>query len=337
MADLFLWGGEDTNTAGLALEMSFSANSPTVVASGRNGGSCLRCNSTNEQAHFTLPSAPSTIHYGFAYRVESMPSSVAALATWSDATRTHLQLAITASGQLRFYRYNAAGISIGLVTQIGGTGLQQLVPNVWYWLSGTITIDNTAGAASVYVNDVLDLDLTAQDTQNGGTATIAMVGFAAGYGADIDFDDITISDSGRPLDSRIACHTVTANGTTRDFVPSAGSDDFAMVDDAASDGDATYLTTTTIGDMVTMGLADLAHAGATIESVQVVMVTRKLDASPCSLAPVLRIDGVDNVGASHNPGTGYVAQRVTYMVQPDASAWNETDFNAMEVGLTKVA
>ena len=283
------------------------------------------------------------MHFGFAFRTSALPAVSAAIFSVCDFTLTHLLLVLTASGNLRWNRSSFAGYSMSVSGTNLGTGSAVLAVDTWYWISGTATIDNAAGEATVAVDDVVDLNLTSQDTQNGGTAVCVAIGLGSiGNLIDTDFDDLIINDANgsanntRPTDSRVDCHLPNANGNSAAWTRSTGSDQYATIDEVGINADTDYNATTTLNALDTVGVEDFKNPGFDIRAVQVSLVARKVDSGTCAVAPVIRINSTDNVGTLQSPGISYVSLRQNYDTQPDASDWNEADFNAGEFGYSKV-
>ncbi len=344
MANRLLLGFEDVDTTSmLTYEVAASGFSPAVSPNGRNSGNCLRLASA-ASAHFVCcPEGQSTVHFGFAFRTSAFPASQAVIAGFSDWTTTHVLLQITATGNLRWYRYNSQQISLsGGTTQLGSTGSTSLSLNTYYWLSGTVTIDSSSGVALVKINGTTELNLTSQNTRNSATANVVAIGFGTVNG-NTDIDDVVVNDAtgstnnAVPADSRVDCHLPNGNGNSSAWTRSTGANQYATIDEAAANGDTDYNGTSTLNAIDTVTMEDFKNPGATIQAVQVNILSRKTDSGSCSIAPVIRINATDNVGTARSPGTSYAYQRQNYDVQPDATDWNEADFNAMECGYKKTA
>ena len=359
MANRYLLGFEDLDTAGISYESPQFAGTVAVSALAvRTASKGLRISAggSARYAHFVAcPEGQQTITFGFSWRSAGWSSSVEAIAMFSGWTATHLMLAITASGNLRWYRYDAPQYTLSVQatsTQLGGTGVTNLQLNTWYWISGKITIDNTTGAIETYINDVEEsaLMLTGQDTRNSnaGDSVIVSVGFTAhvGSGTDaMDIDGLVVNDMsgadagpggyGIPVDGRVDCHMPDADGLHSEWTRSVGSDQFFPVSEVDPDGDSTYNETPTLDAKDLLNIENFQNPGATIFAVQVDAITRKTTVGACRIAPLMRIDGVTYLGDDKSPGEEYSKQRQSYPRQPDGTAWNEVDFNAMQVGYQK--
>lgn len=348
MANRYLAGFDDHDTTSLvAYELGVNSVA-TVAAGGRTGTNCLRFTTSARYAYIvTTPEGVATFHFGFAFKMSALPGSIGAFFNVADFTNTHLILAVTSSGNLRWIRYGSPQLSTTSVTGTTlVTGATTLSTGTYYWISGSLTIDNSAGAITTYINGTADANingLTGLDTQNAGTANIVQVGFSGVEVGNTDFDDVVINDSSGssnntvPADSRVDCHMPDANGNSSSWTRSTGANQYATIDEVAANGDTDYNSTSTLNAVDTVGIEAFKNSGATIDAVQVNWIARKTDSGTCGISPVLRINATDNVGTQKNPGTTYGSARQNYDVQPDTTAWDETDFNAMEAGYKKVA
>ncbi len=351
MAGRYILGFEDLDTAGLTYEApQIDGPGISVVNFGRTATKCLEITNGGHAIHFVaIPEGAQTIHFGFTWYAQAITGSVETIAMFSGWTATHMMLAITASGNLRWYRYGLPQYTKTLaasVTQVGSTGATNLQLNTWYWLSGKLKIHDTTGIADLYINDVLELSNSNVDTLNGPEeALVVAVGFAShsGVGSSLFIDGLVVSDDSAgendyvPVDGRVDCHKPNADGNSSQWSRSTGSLQYATIDDADPDGDTTYNSTSTLNARDTVGVENFLNPGATIFWVQVDLISRKDDIGTCQISPVVRIDGVDYVGDAKSPGQVYSKQRQSYDVMPNSNVWAEDKFNLMQVGYEKTA
>jgi hypothetical protein len=160
------------------------------------------------------------------------------------------------------------------------------------------------------------------------------------------FDDFAINDdSGTVNNSWIGAGTIrllkpTSDDTNADFIPSSGTDHYALVDDFPHDGDATYNLSSTTGDIDTFNLESVPTiaGGQTINAVQV-LCTAKSQADISSVAPILISGATTDVGAAQTTllDSYYDTKQKTYDVDPNTSTqWTESNVNAMKVGYKNV-
>jgi len=142
---------------------------------------------------------------------------------------------LTTAGELAIFK----GASQLAITS--GLGI---VIDVWKTLELHVFADATSGAYTLKLDGATILSATNVNTVASSNAYYTAVrlgptGSSFSYSA---FDDVYIrDDSTFLLDWRITTMLPTSDAGPNDGTPSAGSDNFAMVDDAAPDGDSTYI------------------------------------------------------------------------------------------------
>jgi hypothetical protein len=137
-------------------------------------------------------------------------------------------------------------------------------------------------------------------------------------------------------DTRVDAVFPNANGTNRDFTPSAGTDDFAVVDETDDNEDTDYLTATAAAQKCTMNFPNAPLTGADIYGLQVIVSGKKTDAGSSGHKAVARIGGTDYLGAERSLSTTYSFRRQPWDSKPsDSTPWTDTDFNAAEFGMQK--
>lgn len=198
----------------------------------------------------------------------------------------------------------------------------------------------SAGYISLYVDGVLVF------TYSGNTGgNIDSVYFGgnrsptSGWGAFAYFDDFYVDDAVGEIDvappsKRFLFSLVDGAGADAQFTPSAGSN-FQNVDDSgAPDGDTTYNKALSAGLKDTFTLSNITlPADHVIRAAIVLAVVKRTDAGTASQIKLHSYDGATyQSGSAQTPPTSYNTLWERQTLQPDGSAWNETDFNAMNWG-----
>jgi hypothetical protein len=257
-----------------------------------------------------------------------------------QAGTTQVVIRVGATGTLEVYRGSAG-------TLLGATTLVLSVATTYY-IELKVVIHPSAGTVDVRVNGITVLALTGQNTRASASSTWDEAVFAhcVTNSANIvwDFDDAYISDgagaapwNGFLGDCRVDAFVPSAAGAVTQWTPLAGSN-YQNVDDAAPDDDATYNSTTVVGNIDTFVVPDAASAGATIRGVQVNLSAKKSDAGVCTIAPVVRHGTTNYPGADVAPATTYSNLSGVFQTNPGTSAaWVEADFNAAEFGYKRTA
>lgn len=259
----------------------------------------------------------------------------------SDAT-VHLCSRANVDGSISVLRGTGSG------TVLGTSAAAVISAGNRYFIETKFTIDNSAGAIEVRVNNAVVVTVTAQDTRNGGTSgtwSLVQIGVRChSTGATIlSQTDVYIADATGGHDyigeSQTDYHVPDTNGAVRDWTRSTGSDDYSLVDEGATNSDTDYVHATDVGDIVTFGVEALKESGSSIIAVTPLLSAKKVEAGTGVITPVIRHDGVNYTGDDLSPSTSayrWVAG-VPEMTNPGTAAdWTEAGFNAAEFGVEKV-
>jgi hypothetical protein len=120
------------------------------------------------------------------------------------------------------------------------------------------------------------------------------------------------------------------------WTPNGATPNYACVDETTADGDTTYVSDSTPGDIDTYAFADV-DASATVYGVQTNLYARKDDAGTRQIAPVVRQSGTDYVGTTVTLGSSYSFYSQIYNQDPTAADWTAAHVNADEFGVKEIA
>lgn len=321
-----------------------STTSGLAIVAGRYGGQALECNSATGGSIF-LPVPPASTYIGgVAWRQSSGLSLVAqeiisfrGLSNFG-ALSEHVSIDIESDGSITANR---------TTTELGSSSAGVVSHNTWHYIEAKVFISNTVGTVDVYVDGSSVLSLTSQDTQNNSNrdANIIAVGFMGSNTNDSQRDDIYIADTTGLTNNDIlvgplAVETLTPNadGTTNNFTPLSGLDNYAMVDDGSSpDDDTTYVSSGTVSDQDLYAFSDMSGYSQTIDSVVAVepMMHLRKEHSGARIVRTLARNGLTTTeGADQGCGTEYRYIREIYETDPDGGgAWDETAVNSAEFGI----
>jgi hypothetical protein len=191
----------------------------------------------------------------------------------------------------------------------------------------------TEGTAEVWVNGA---SLGSATGLNTGGADITSVQFASGGASSTArWDNLYISDEIEGELVSVLCKPSSDDATQ--FTPSAGTDNYAMVDDTAQDGDTTYVASGTVGHKDLYGYEDVP-SGYLVKAASLVTIGRKDDSGTRTLQP-LSVQGVTErdvgaeIGLSETYPAGVGAGVLTTLGEaPDGTAWDRAKFNAVKWG-----
>lgn len=256
-----------------------------------------------------------------------------------ESGTTHVFFRLNTTGTISAYRGD--GTLLGTTT----LALQQ---GVYAYLEFKVTVHNSTGTVAIRKDGMsMGLTLTGQDTQNGGSAawnTIAIGHTSTFQGSPLtwDYDDLYICDGSGSVcndflgDVRADDVFPTGNGATRNFTPSTGTNDYAVVDEASANGDTDYLTGAVAGDRVSLAFPDSPAPGADIVCLQLACQGKKTDSGTATHKGLTRIGGTEYVGKEVAMPAGYGGLIQSWPVKPsDSAVWAESEFNAAEFGAEK--
>ena len=339
-----------------------AGGTPVLAISAGNGGhgsASLRFTGADvSHAVFRTCSAPApsgpTCIFGCLFKINTLVLSTST----TEGNNSSLIFGVRLAGvTMVWFQLNTDGtISALRGTSVLATSTFALSTGVAYYLEFKITISNTLGVVKFWLNGVLDatLDVTGTggsplDTNNGGaTDTWNAIKLGSvntnGPALVMDYDDIYLFDGSGSYNNdvvgpqRIDAIFATAEGATINGTPSTGTDNSALVDEAAANGDTDYVTLAAAGDLDTYVMQNHPVPGASITGMQAVLWARKADAGTALLAPVIRMGGVDYVhGTPQAPGPDYRALCFQYERSPvdGTTALDTTDIDNLEAGPKK--
>jgi len=227
-----------------------------------------------------------------------------------------------------------------------GTGTHTLAPNVWYFIEPGVYVDSSAGTFQVYVNGVLDIDVSGANTQalaGDSSDTVLLGDTTPRYGFSMSVGQVYVCDAQGSVnntflgDCRVIAQVPTGDGTHTDWTPKTGVSQYAMVDEIPPDGDTSYVASATPGAIDSFTFPALGVTG-TVFAVKTMLDAERDDTGARTIAPVIRHSGTDYVGTSISPSAGSYGKTVQiYTARPwDSSPWQPTDL-AAEFGVEVVS
>ena len=318
--------------ANLPLDYAVAGAGSVAVAelSARRAG-CYAATLTTYSLTRTVSLDTAQAIVGFAYK---WTSGATTLCHFMEGSTTHCSLGITAGGVLTVYRGDSGGTSLGT----GST----LVTGTVYYIEIDATVHDSTGAVVVNVDDVEDINLTSQDTQNGGTETIDGIRLEGGAGGDV-FADFYIIDpadaAGRQTmkgsGARVDCRIPISAGSQTDCLANTGTN-YAAVDDDGYDSDTTYVSSQVSGARDLYVATQMTHNPQSVDAIQVHLVAKKVDSAARSIVPVVRApDATTTAGTEVVLTTSYAAMSDIYEsggALDDGGAWTQQGVNQRQFG-----
>jgi hypothetical protein len=331
---------------------------------GRLTGSCLRCAvSTGSNYSYISKTLDAQQTWGlvFALRVSALPAAgPIQLAAFTDAGTYQLQLLLNTDGTLQVNRGGGVGGggAAGGTALTGGVSSVPLAVGEYADFELKVKIDPSAGTVELRKNAVAIIGpLTSQNTRatSNSTANGFLIGFpgnpssTATLTGNIDWDDIILWDDQTTDangfsdihdfigDCGLTWLLPTGAGTTTQFTPLTGSN-FSEVNEATPDGDSSYVESSTIGQIDTYQMADLAASIATVKSVAACSFSRKTDVGSRGMKTEIRAGGGNTANAAEIAlGNSYLYAWQQWGQNPNngsAINWTPTTVNSVEAGQT---
>ena len=322
--------GFDHCTSLAALRQKWSnvtQNNPLTFPTGRRANSkALRSTHSYDALDIMLDSQP-VWTLGLALYLEGYRENT--LVRFYQNTTENFSIALQSNGAFALYRG---------WTQLGVT--EQVLPLAsWNFVEVRLVIDSTGNSLfEVRVNEQVWLTV-AGDIQASITTCNRLV-FYGNYSG-IQYDDLTICDGTGPShntylgDMRVDTVVPKANGTTTDFTPASGTQNWENLDDIPPDDDTTTNTSTTLGARDSFLMADLPALNSPISGVQLTVSARKDDAGTRQVGIFARVGGTDYDGTTAAPGTAFQMIRHVWAQNPSTLAdWTTEDLTTAEFGYT---
>jgi hypothetical protein len=336
------WTSWNTNLSGAPSTTRWSVS----AGNGRTTGSCLRlAPNSNEWFYLTKTlDARQTWGIAFAYKTSILPNSTntPALVIIFDGTSNQVDLRLNADGTLSITRNGT----------VLGTSTRSITTNTWNHFELKVKIDPSTGTAELRVNGVAWIGpltgLNTRATAN-STANVIAIGNASQYGTapNADYDDIIVWDTQTTDangftdisdfigDCGLSWLLPTGAGTTTQFTPDTGSN-YARVNEATPDGDTSYVSSSTVGNIDTYAMADLGGTVSGVKSVASILYARKDDVGSRGIKAELRSNSGNTVHTTElSLSNSYLYYFSNWGQNPNNGSptnWTVAAVNALEAG-----
>jgi hypothetical protein len=332
-SDLILIDGFDLyNTGNPASNRWIGASGGTGgVRAGRIGGSAL-AGDQFLNATISVPGAPTQFSMGFAWQATTaLPGFQANLAQFKVSGATQIQVLTNVDGSLSVLRAGS--------TTLGSTAAV-LSPNVWAYIEFECVISATVGVFNIYVNSVQVLALSGVNTKGQTASSIDQLTLFPGANVNNQLaDDFYMTSVASKLgECRVETVRPSADTAQKDWTPNSGATNFSRVNEAPIDGDTSFISSSTAGQIDLYDFTDLSSAPSTIHAVQTTVIARKDDATTRTLRSKVKSSSTTANGATTALSTSYAAIRDIFVNDPNtSSAWTGSTFNAAQMGVEEVS
>lgn len=271
--------------------------------------------------------------WGFAMHTDALPPEEGEdgvlFAFRDQANVTQFYIVFGTDGALEVRR---DGVVLGRTIPIIGAGAYQ-------HLEIYARASETDGAIEIRVDEVTRLSLSGIATVTSEVVSFSQVAVKDGIMfnrptidfADCYFNDTVVDGSGCHTfigDCKSGCRFVDADTAQADFALSAGSDGFALLDDAPPN-DATYISTSATTAESDFGIADGPANLTEILTVRPFVRAQKDDAGTALIAPNMISDSVKGTVTEQPVTTAFAYYDSNVPLNPDTDApWSPSEFNA---------
>jgi hypothetical protein len=324
-------GGVWSSTLGNSTKGPASGVTGSVLAGASIGG-VVQC---------LIPSTYTTLIVGARLALPTDISTVRDLISFIDSNAAvQCGISINTSGNIIFWR--------GTNATVLATGSTVFAAGAIHYFELEVTIDNSAGVATLNVDTVQEISASGLDTQATGIASASGFKFPIIANLSQTIDDVYALDTTGPAPYNTFLGTPslgpphvetlfsTANSSVG-FTPLA-STNVSQIQEVDSDNDTTYNSTTVPAiDEFTHGA--LSITPTLIFAAEVVAKEEKDDLTIMSVRTKLLSGATTSNGPSLNPVNGtYRYDGLAFTADPNTGfAWNVTSINASIVGYERVS
>jgi hypothetical protein len=330
--------GSSTAAGGLSGRWAVSTTTAWTFPAGRIAGLCARRSGSGAiTMDRALPSELTSLAVGVAFHIDTAApgSATQEFISLRSSGGAQLVIGVTTTGLLQVGRASFSSI---LGTEAEGNPLQA---EAWYYLEIEAVIHGSTGSVKVYKNGAEVINVSGVNTkgqsQDGvSTLRLRMPGTAAWAAS--SFDDVYVADAATRLgDSRVITLVPDSDTADKDWSPSSGQDNYAMVDEEQVDGDTSYVASSTPGDLDFYTMGNLGVTPETIHAVQLMMCACKDDAATREVRLKLKSGATVEDGPTQALSTSYQYFHEIYDADPDAEGpWTATAVDAMQAGVETV-
>lgn len=309
----------------------------TITTTNARRGSCLSLGNQAEAAQ-AVPDAATNItqfyHYVSSLAGITGNAAGSAILGLEESGTRHLTAWINSSGQIGVTRGGLGGTVLGQ----SATGVIQA--GVGAHIAIKANIHDSTGTVEIRINGSSSpvLNLSGQDTRNGGASGVVNVVRLVGLLNTSYFDDLVVMDSaGSKNNNFIGDRTVigavpTGNGTYGDFTSSSGGGRYTNVDEA--DPNTTdYNSSGTSGNKDTFTFPALPSNVGAIDGACVNLAALKDDAGAMNHQAYCKSSSSESAGTSVALSTAQRIDQHIYELNPNGSAnWTKSAVDAAEFG-----
>ncbi len=314
-------------TVPVSAKYAISANT-TTLTTGRFTGQAFRVGGTNGGSfNIPLPATISGLAIGLAFRLSSLGDPRRLIEFRDSSLTTIAAIHIRSDGTVELARSTVSTINT-LITSSSGL----VSTNTWYYIEVEFTRNASTGAATVYLNGSQVATGTGLNTGSTDISNIGVGASVSGSAVNADFDDIYITNSAtRVGECRIDLLKPDADDSVA-WSRSTGSTNYTLVNEGPSDGDTSYIYSSTVSQVDQYSLGNLGVTPTSIYAVRAVSVARKDDAATKQIRAGLSSGGTTSNGATKSLSSSYAVYDDFWATDPNTSAaWTISALDALKL------
>lgn len=328
MAFRLFSGWDDASTTVNSTADGWSADIASYQVGRTGTGLCARLTSSGNLYVKDIPGAAMAAgSFGAGFRSNFGGSNNGCIFRFRDGAGDVFSVfCMDADGAIRVVRGSTSTANI-----LGTSAAGVIVVNTWVHVEVVFTRSTTVGTVDVYLNGnpVPVLSLTGL---NNGATDITAIGLNGVTNVTCDYDDLYVWDTAAQQgDLQAVILRPSTNDGAQQWTPLA-STNISQVQDTTFDGDTTYNSSSTSGQVDSFNIDSFATMPLSIKAAQVVTVARKDDAGLRQVRGRLKSGATVSNGVTQTLALSYNVYRDLYLVDPDTGvAWTLSGIQAAKV------
>ena len=222
-------------------------------------------------------------------------------------------------------------------TVVGSCPNGKFAVGTWNYLEVEVTVHPTNGVFRLYMNGERLINLENINTRSGTTSQgIKRVSYGNHNGVSggpfYRMDDMYVAEGATRLGERRIDVYRPITDVQKQFTPSTGTDNFAMVDDTLTNGDVDYISTSTTGATDLYEFSNLTSTPMEITAARIMMFARKSDTEERILTLQVNSGASVTDGPDHYLSTDYRGYERIMPQDPAGGNWNVAKINGLIAG-----
>ena len=276
-----------------------------------------------------MPSGHSEVYVGFAYKPISLAYG------YADHVRFILRMNNAQRIELRYQGDHMLDLYIG-----NGFAAAGAIPilNDWNFIEMHLLVHGSSGVFASKINGVPDIVFNGNTAPSGAASVLRLLlaGKRTTQNPTMYFDDVTVRTDAWTGDVKYVAVVPTADTVQKDFAPSTGSDNYAVVDEIPpSDSDYNEAVVNEALDLLAAG--DFDGTDKAIQCVVTWVRAAKTPVSGQQVKVAVKSGSTTQKGSARDLSGSYAYKMLLLDNDPDTAApWEDTGVDGVQVGYEAV-